>query len=55
MDSALIAQQCSLESDYKLTFFDSLLAASALSLDSTIVSDDAAFDLVPGLSRIPLT
>ena len=55
MDSALIAQRCSLESDYKLTFFDSLVAASALSLDSTIVSDDAAFDLVPGLSRIPLT
>ena len=33
MDSALVAQQCSLESDYKLTFFDSLVAASALSLD----------------------
>ncbi len=55
MDSALIAHQCSLEWDYKLTFFDSLVAASALSLDSAIVSDDAAFDLVPGLNRIPLT
>ena len=55
MDTALIAQQCRLESDYKLTFFDSFVAASALSLDSAIVSDDAAFDLVPGLNRIPLT
>ena len=54
MGVLLIASQCELESRYGLTFFDSLIAASALSVDRSIDSDDRAFDLVPGLKRIPL-
>ncbi|MDK2465101.1 MAG: PIN domain-containing protein [Candidatus Korarchaeota archaeon] len=37
---------------YGLSFFDSLNAASAMSLDSTIVSFDEAYDDVEGLRRI---
>ena len=55
IDSDLFALQCELESEYALTFFDSLIAASALSLDSSIVSDDEAFDSVPNLRRISLS
>lgn len=55
MNSSLIALQCELESSYDLDFFDSLIAASALSLDSVVVSDDTAFDEVPGLRRVPLS
>ncbi len=40
---------------YKLSYFDSLLAASAISVDSIIVSDDKVFDNVMGLKRIPIT
>ena len=40
--------------NYGLTFFDSLIAASSLKVDRTIVSDDKAFDKVPDLKRIPL-
>ncbi len=54
IDSGLLALQCKVESEYHLTFFDSLVAASALSLDSSVVSDDEAFDSVLGLRRIPL-
>jgi predicted nucleic acid-binding protein len=54
LDTLLLARQCELEVAQGMTFFDSLLAASALSLDQAIVSDDKAFDSVPGLKRIPL-
>ena len=54
IDSLLLVKQCELESDCGLTFFDSLIAASALSLDQSIVSDDEDFDRVPGLRRIGL-
>ena len=37
---------------YGLSFFDSLHAASAMSLDSTILSFDEAYDRVEGLKRI---
>ena len=40
---------------YKLSYFNSLLAASAISVDSIIVSDDKVFDNVMGLKRIPIT
>ena len=53
-DPLLIASQCDLESKYGLTFFDSLIAASALKEDGVVVSDDKAFDSVPGLQRVPL-
>lgn len=55
IDSALLARQCEIEEKYGLTYFDSLIAASALSLDNELVSDDKAFDRVPGIRRIPLS
>ncbi len=53
-DPLLIVSQCDLESKYGLTFFDSLIAASALRSDGVVISDDKAFDNVPGLERVPL-
>ena len=50
-----LALQSELEEKYGLSYFDSLIAASARTVDSLIVSDDKAFDRVPGLTRIPLT
>lgn len=55
IDALLLARQCELESTYNLTFFDSLVAASALALDRIVVSDDDSFDIVPGLERIPVS
>ena len=49
-----ILLQCEFEEKYKLTYFDSLIAASAFALDRVIVSDDRIFDKVPDLSRIPI-
>jgi len=51
----LIIKQAELEEKYNLSFFDSLIAASALSVDSIIISDDRDFDKIPNLKRIPLT
>ncbi len=55
VSSSLLAIQCELEETYHLSYFDSLVAASALTADHNIVSDDEAFDRVPELNRIPLT
>ena len=41
--------------NYKLSFFDSLIASAALQVDGTIISDDVAYDQVIGLKRIPIT
>lgn len=54
VSSSLLAIQCELEGTYGLSYFDSLVAASALAADRRIVSDDEAFDRVPELDRIPL-
>ncbi len=54
INTDLIIKQAELEEKYGLTFFDSLIAASALAVDPTIISDDPAFDKIPGLKRIPL-
>ena len=54
MGPLLIASQCEVESEYGLSFFDSLIAASALATDGVVVSDDRAFDKVPGLKRVAL-
>jgi predicted nucleic acid-binding protein len=54
LDTATLALQCAIESRLGLSYFDSLIAASALVVDSRIVSDDTAFDRVPGLNRILL-
>lgn len=51
----LLAFQSELEDRYGLSYFDSLIAASALTLDRQIVSDDEAFDIIPDLKRIPLS
>lgn len=51
IDSSLLAKQSEIEERYGLTYFDGLIAASALSLDGEIVSNDPAFDSVPGLKR----
>ena len=55
IDLMLLTKHCELESDSGLTFFDSLIAASALSLGEAVVSDDEDFDMVPGLQRIRLS
>lgn len=55
LSTRLLIDQCELEERYGLSCFDSLLAASALALDRRIVSDDRAFDRVPGLERVPLS
>lgn len=55
MSLAMLALQCELEERHGLTYFDSLIAASALALDGRVISDDEAFDRVPNLERIPLS
>jgi len=55
MDSGLLALQCELEEKHKLSYFDGLIAASALTLDRKLISNDEAFDRVPGLERLPLS
>ncbi len=51
----LLALQCDLEERHHLSFFDSLIAASALTLDHILVSDDEAFGKIPDLTLIPLS
>jgi predicted nucleic acid-binding protein len=55
LSSSLLALQCELEARYALSYFDSLVAASALTVDQCIVSDDEAFDRIPELKRIILS
>lgn len=55
IDTTLLALQTELESKYGLSYFDSLIAVSALSLDGQVISNDQAFDKVPDLTRIPLS
>jgi len=52
---SLLAFQSELEEKYGLSYFDSLIAASALTLDRQVISDDDAFERVPNLKRIPLS
>jgi predicted nucleic acid-binding protein len=54
IDTSTLALQCEIESKHGLSYFDSLIAASTLSVDGKILSDDRAFDAVPGIARIPL-
>ncbi len=54
IDTATLSLQCEIESKHRLSYFDSLIAASALRVDGKVVSDDRAFDRVPGIVRIPL-
>ena len=50
-----LAFQSELEERCELSYFDSLIAASALTLDRQVISDDDAFERVPNLKRIPLS
>ncbi len=54
IDAALLIKQAEIQERYKLSFFDSLIASSALKLDKTVISDDKAFDAVPELRKIPI-
>nr|MDO8099426.1 type II toxin-antitoxin system VapC family toxin [Candidatus Njordarchaeota archaeon] len=55
MSSSLLAFQSELEEKYALSYFDSLIAASTLTLDHQVLSDDNAFDRIPDLKRKPLS
>ena len=55
VDSLMLTRHIELMKNYELSYFDSLLAASALKIDSIIVSDDKDFDKVKELKRIPVT
>jgi predicted nucleic acid-binding protein len=44
-----------IEEKYDISFFDSLIVASALRLDLGILSDDRAFDRIPGIVRTPMS
>jgi predicted nucleic acid-binding protein len=55
VDPDLIVKQSEIEKKYGLSFFDGLIASSALKLDKSIISDDKAFDNVPELKRIPIS
>jgi len=55
IDSDLLVKQAELESRFGLSYFDSMITASTLSLDKAIISDDKAFDKIPGLRRLPLS
>ncbi|RLG99570.1 hypothetical protein DRO28_01135 [Candidatus Bathyarchaeota archaeon] len=51
---SLLAFQSELEERYRLSYFDSLIAASALTLDRQVVSDDEAFDRIPNIKKVPI-
>ncbi len=54
IDTATLSLQCEIELKHRLSYFDSLIAASAFHVDGKVVSDDRAFDRVLELERIPL-
>jgi predicted nucleic acid-binding protein len=54
INTKLFALQSELEDSYLLSYFDSLIAASTLKLDSHIISNDEAFDRIPELKRTPI-
>ena len=55
IDTVMLLHHLELMEKYNLSFFDSLIASSALTVDGVIISDDKSFDLVEGLKRIPIT
>ena len=46
LSMSLLAFQSEVEDRYGLSYFDSLIAASVLTLDRQVVSDDEAFDRI---------
>jgi len=55
LDTELLMQQSEIEEKYGLSYFDSLIAASALRLNDEILSNDESFDKVPTITRTPLS
>lgn len=55
IDTNLLILQADIEQKYHLSYFDSLIAAIALTLDDEIISDDLDFDGVPDLRRRPIS
>lgn len=55
ISTSSLALQSELEEKYGLSYFDSLIAASAIALDRLVVSDDEAFGKVANLKRIALS
>jgi len=55
IDISLLITHLELMEQYRLSFFDSLIAASAISYDGVVLSDDVDFDRVRGLKRVPIT
>jgi predicted nucleic acid-binding protein len=54
IDIDLLVSSLDIQSRNKLSYFDSLIAASALSLDGVVIGDDEAFDQVQNLKRVGL-
>jgi predicted nucleic acid-binding protein len=54
IDTDLFASSLDIQSKNNLSYFDSLIAASAIILDGVVIGDDRAFDQVPNLKRIGL-
>lgn len=50
----LFILQAEIEEKYGLSYFDGLIAASALSVDGVIISNDKDFDRIEELKRIPI-
>ncbi len=55
IDTNLLVLQGRLENLHRLSYFDSLIAASAIILGEEIVTDDRAFEVVPNIVRKPFT
>ena len=55
IDTNLLVIQGKLEDSYGLSYFDSLIAASAIVLGEEVVTDNEAFERVPHLVRKPFT
>lgn len=51
----LFLRQLEIQKSHNISFFDSLLAASAESYDKSIISDDTAYDVLKTLRRIKLS
>ena len=50
----LFILQAEIEEKYGLSYFDGLIAASALSVDGVVISNDKDFDRIEELKRIPI-
>lgn len=51
----LFILQAEIEEKYGLSYFDSLIAASALSVDGVVISNDRDFDRIDELKRVSLS